>query len=91
MAEAAVQTIRRAHAVQSEYSLWFKRPEAEVLRSSEPRQQDMGSSSSGANTLAFARFLEAAVIPRSGRGDEQELRSSFPEPRPELRDPKIVE
>jgi aryl-alcohol dehydrogenase-like predicted oxidoreductase len=37
MSEAAVQTIRRAHAiqpvtaVQSEYSLWWKRPEAEVL------------------------------------------------------------
>src|SRR5260221_2584777 len=37
MSEAAAQTIRRAHAVQpitaiqSEYSLWWKRPEAEVL------------------------------------------------------------
>jgi aryl-alcohol dehydrogenase-like predicted oxidoreductase len=37
MSEAAAPTIRRAHAVQpvtavqSEYSLWFKRPEAEVL------------------------------------------------------------
>jgi aryl-alcohol dehydrogenase-like predicted oxidoreductase len=37
MSDAAVQTIRRAHAiqpvtaVQSEYSLWWKRPEAEVL------------------------------------------------------------
>jgi aryl-alcohol dehydrogenase-like predicted oxidoreductase len=38
MSEAAGQTIRQAHAiqpvtaVQSEYSLWWKRPEAEVLR-----------------------------------------------------------
>jgi aryl-alcohol dehydrogenase-like predicted oxidoreductase len=37
MSEAAAQTIRRAHtvqpitAIQSEYSLWWKRPEAEVL------------------------------------------------------------
>ena len=37
MSEAAALTIRRAHAiqpvtaVQSEYSLWWKRPEAEVL------------------------------------------------------------
>jgi aryl-alcohol dehydrogenase-like predicted oxidoreductase len=37
LSEAGVQTIRRAHAVQpvtavqSEYSLWWKRPEAEVL------------------------------------------------------------
>jgi aryl-alcohol dehydrogenase-like predicted oxidoreductase len=37
LSEAGVQTIRRAHAVQpvtvlqNEYSLWFRRPEAEVL------------------------------------------------------------
>jgi len=37
MSEAAAQTIRRAHAVQlvtavqSEYSLWWRRPEAEVI------------------------------------------------------------
>jgi aryl-alcohol dehydrogenase-like predicted oxidoreductase len=37
MSEAAAQTVRRAHAVQpvtalqSEYSLWWKRPEAEIL------------------------------------------------------------
>jgi aryl-alcohol dehydrogenase-like predicted oxidoreductase len=37
MSEAAAQTIRRAHAVQpvtavqSEYSLWWKRPEKEIL------------------------------------------------------------
>jgi aryl-alcohol dehydrogenase-like predicted oxidoreductase len=37
LSEAGVQTIRRAHAVQpvtaiqSEYSLWWRRPEAEVL------------------------------------------------------------
>jgi aryl-alcohol dehydrogenase-like predicted oxidoreductase len=37
LSEAGVQTIRRAHAVQpvtalqSEYSLWFRRPEAEVI------------------------------------------------------------
>ncbi len=44
MSEAAAQTIRRAHAVQpvtavqSEYSLWWKRPEAEVL----PALQELG-------------------------------------------------
>lgn len=37
MSEAAAQTLRRAHAVcpitaaQYEYSLWWRRPEAEVL------------------------------------------------------------
>ncbi len=41
MSEAAAQTIRRAHevqpvaAVQSEYSLWWKRPEEEVLAACE--------------------------------------------------------
>jgi len=41
MSEAAAQTIRRAHAVQpvaavqSEYSLWWKRPEEEVLATCE--------------------------------------------------------
>ena len=41
LSEAGVQTIRRAHAVQpvtalqSEYSLWFRKPEAEVLSTCE--------------------------------------------------------
>src|SRR4051812_9047717 len=44
MSEAAAQTIRRAHAVQpvtavqSEYSLWFRRPEEEVL----PALEELG-------------------------------------------------
>ncbi len=44
MSEAAAQTIRRAHAVQpvtavqSEYSLWWRRPEEEVL----PTLEDLG-------------------------------------------------
>ncbi len=44
MSEAAAQTIRRAHAVQpvtavqSEYSLWWNRPEAEVL----PMLEELG-------------------------------------------------
>src|SRR3981081_995556 len=44
LSEAAVQTIRRAHAVQpvtavqSEYSLWWRRPEAEVL----PTLEELG-------------------------------------------------
>jgi hypothetical protein len=45
LSEAGVQTIRRAHAVQpvtalqSEYSLWTRRPEAEVLPTLEARDQ----------------------------------------------------
>jgi aryl-alcohol dehydrogenase-like predicted oxidoreductase len=44
LSEAAVQTIRRAHAVQpvtavqSEYSLWWRRPEAELL----PTLEELG-------------------------------------------------
>lgn len=44
LSEAGVQTIRRAHAVQpvaalqNEYSLWFRRPEAEVI----PTCEDLG-------------------------------------------------
>ncbi len=44
LSEAAAQTIRRAHAVQpvtalqSEYSLWWKRPEAEIL----PTLEELG-------------------------------------------------
>ncbi len=44
LSEAGVQTIRRAHAVQpvtavqSEYSLWWRRPEAEVL----PTLEELG-------------------------------------------------
>jgi len=44
MSEAGVKTIRRAHAVQpltalqSEYSLWFRRPEAEVI----PTLEELG-------------------------------------------------
>src|SRR5881396_1776812 len=44
LSEAGVQTIRRAHrvqpvtAVQSEYSLWWRRPEAELL----PALEDLG-------------------------------------------------
>ena len=44
LSEAGVETIRRAHAVQplaalqSEYSLWFRRPEAEVI----PTLEELG-------------------------------------------------
>ena len=44
LSEAAVQTIRRAHAVtpvtalQSEYSLWYRNPEEEVL----PALEELG-------------------------------------------------
>ena len=47
LSEAGVQTIRRAHAVQpltalqSEYSLWWREPETEVLATLEELQRPM--------------------------------------------------
>src|SRR5208283_2636549 len=38
LSEAGVQTIRRAHALQSEYSLWWRPPEKEVL----PALEELG-------------------------------------------------
>ncbi|AJE53889.1 aldehyde oxidase [Paenibacillus polymyxa] len=38
LSEAGVQTIRRAHAVQSEYSLWWRRPEEELI----PALEELG-------------------------------------------------
>jgi len=48
LSEASAQTIRRAHkiqpvtALQSEYSLWFRRPEQDIL----PTLEDSASASS---------------------------------------------
>src|SRR6058998_3106440 len=58
LSEAGVKTIRRAHAVQpvtalqSEYSLWFRRPEAEVFRRS--RSSGSGSCRSARSAKAFS-------------------------------------
>jgi aryl-alcohol dehydrogenase-like predicted oxidoreductase len=38
LSEAGVQTIRRAHAVQNEYSLWWRAPEKEVI----PALEELG-------------------------------------------------
>ena len=57
LSEAGVQTIRRAHAVQpvtalqSEYSLWWREPEAEVLPTS--RSWASASSPSARSARAF--------------------------------------
>jgi aryl-alcohol dehydrogenase-like predicted oxidoreductase len=59
MSEAAAQTIRRAHAVrpvtalQSEYSLWWREPEREIL----PALKSSGSASSpfSLSAKAFSR------------------------------------
>jgi aryl-alcohol dehydrogenase-like predicted oxidoreductase len=62
LSEAGVQTIRGAHsvqpiaAVQSEYSLWWRRPEAEVL----PTLRNLESAS-----LPIARWVRASSRGRS--------------------------
>jgi aryl-alcohol dehydrogenase-like predicted oxidoreductase len=65
LSEAGVQTIRRAHAVQpvtalqSEYSLWFREPEAEVL----PTLEELG--------IGFVTFSPLGKGFLTGKIDEQ--------------------
>jgi aryl-alcohol dehydrogenase-like predicted oxidoreductase len=65
LSEAGVQTIRRAHAVQpvaalqSEYSLWFREPEAEVL----PTLEELG--------IGFVPFSPLGRGFLTGKIDEQ--------------------
>ena len=85
MSEAAAQTIRRAHAVQpvaavqSEYSLWWKRPEAEVL----PALQELG--------IGFVPYSPLGKGFLTGKINEQttfaenDLRSRIPRFTPEAR------
>jgi aryl-alcohol dehydrogenase-like predicted oxidoreductase len=78
MSEAAAQTIRRAHAVQpltavqSEYSLWWKRPEAEIL----PMLEDLGIAFVPYSPLGKG-FL-TGKIDESTTFDNTDLRSRIP-------------
>jgi aryl-alcohol dehydrogenase-like predicted oxidoreductase len=78
MSEAAAQTIRRAHAVQpltavqSEYSLWWKRPEAEIL----PMLEDLGIAFVPYSPLGKG-FL-TGKIDESTTFDSTDLRSRIP-------------
>src|SRR5215216_2217813 len=83
LSEAAAQTIRRAHAVQpvtavqSEYSLWWRRPEEEVL----PTLEELG--------IGFVPFSPLGKGFLTGKIDEtttfdsSDLRSSIPRFTPE--------
>ncbi len=85
MSEAAAQTIRRAHAVQpvaavqSEYSLWWKRPEAEVI----PALEELG--------IGFVPYSPLGKGFLTGKINEQttfptdDLRSRIPRFTPEAR------
>lgn len=85
LSEASAQTIRRAHAVQpvtavqSEYSLWARDPEAEVL----PTCQDLGIGFVPWSPLGQG-FLTATVDPTM-TFDQADIRSRFPRFTPEAR------
>jgi len=78
MSEAAAQTIRRAHAVQpvtalqSEYSLWWKRPEEEIL----PALEELGIGLVSYSPLGKG-FLTGAMTEDTSFAKE-DLRSRIP-------------
>jgi aryl-alcohol dehydrogenase-like predicted oxidoreductase len=78
LSEAGVQTIRRAHAVQpvtalqSEYSLWWREPEAEIL----PALEDLGI-----GFVPFSPLGRGFLTGKIGQGasfDSSDIRSSLP-------------
>jgi len=83
MSEAGVQTIRRAHAVQpltalqNEYSLWWRRPEAEVI----PALEELGIGLVPYSPLGKG-FL-TGKIEASAKFDSTDFRSSLPRFTPE--------
>jgi aryl-alcohol dehydrogenase-like predicted oxidoreductase len=85
MSEAAAQTIRRAHAVQpvtavqSEYSLWWRRPEEEVL----PTLEELGIGFVPYSPLGKG-FL-TGKIDESTSFDKTDFRSTLPRFTPEAR------
>jgi aryl-alcohol dehydrogenase-like predicted oxidoreductase len=85
LSEAGVQTIRRAHAVQplaalqSEYSLWWRRPEAETL----PTLEELGIGLVPYSPLGKG-FL-TGKIDDSTTFDSTDFRNSLPRFTPEAR------
>ena len=85
LSEAGVQTIRRAHAVQpvtavqSEYSLWWRRPEAEVL----PTLEELGIGFVPYSPLGKG-FL-AGKIDEKTTFDKSDFRNIVPRFTPEAR------
>src|SRR5216110_804396 len=83
LSEAGVQTIRRAHAVQpvtalqSEYSLWWREPEAEVL----PTLEELGIGFVPFSPLGKG-FLTGAINENT-RFDSSDFRSTLPRFTPE--------
>jgi aryl-alcohol dehydrogenase-like predicted oxidoreductase len=85
LSEAGVQTIRRAHAVepvtavQSEYSLWWREPEEEVL----PTLEELGIGFVPFSPLG--RGFLAGKINESTTFDSSDLRNTLPRFTPEAR------
>jgi aryl-alcohol dehydrogenase-like predicted oxidoreductase len=86
LSEAAAQTIRRAHAVQpvtalqSEYSLWFRRPEEEIL----PTLEELGIGFVLYSPLGKG-FL-TGKISSDTKFESTDFRSTLPRFRPENMD-----
>jgi aryl-alcohol dehydrogenase-like predicted oxidoreductase len=85
LSEAGAQTIRRAHAVksvtalQSEYSLWWKRPEEEII----PVLEELGIGLVPFSPLGKG-FLTGAITENT-QFDPEDNRGSFPRFSPEAR------
>ena len=85
LSEAGVQTIRRAHAVQpvaavqSEYSLWWRKPEQEVL----PALEELGIGFVPFSPLG--RGFLTGKIDENTAFDSSDFRNALPRFRPEAR------
>jgi aryl-alcohol dehydrogenase-like predicted oxidoreductase len=86
LSEAAAQTIRRAHAVQpvtavqSEYSLWWRRPEAEVL----PTLEELGIGFVPYSPLGKG-FLTGKINEKTTFSEGYDIRNIIPRFTPEAR------
>src|SRR5438270_4559917 len=85
LSEAGAQTVRRAHAIQpvtalqSEYSLWWKRPEEEII----PTLEELGIGLVPFSPLGKG-FL-TGTITENTQFDQEDNRGSFPRFSPEAR------
>jgi len=85
LSEAGAQTIRRAHAIQpvtalqSEYSLWWKRPEEEII----PTLEELGIGLVPFSPLGKG-FL-TGTITETTKFDREDNRASFPRFSPQAR------
>jgi aryl-alcohol dehydrogenase-like predicted oxidoreductase len=86
LSEAAAQTIRRAHAVhpvaavQSEYSLWWKRPEEDVL----PAVEELGIGFVPYSPLGRG-FLTGKIDENTAFNRDKDIRNTLPRFTPEAR------